>query len=122
MDMTKNMNNHWNKLRRRFPEELAGEGESINKENYESIYRLAPSIAKVPGLSIHFLRLAKEYSTGGMDPTTIATLAKAEESIQTAREKRMAPAKMFGLDKKMVGDIFEGSSIPIIPIGNPLGL
>lgn len=117
-DKTRNMKRHWDKLKTVFPEELAGENEKENLINFESIYSIAPSIAKVPGLSIHFLRMAKEYSTGGLDPSTIGTLAKAESDLASAREKGMLGAKLFGLDKKVVADMVDSSSIPTLPIGN----
>lgn len=117
-DKTRNMKKHWEKVKAKFPEELSGEDENQNFDNYESLYSLAPTIAKIPGLSIHFLRMAKEYSTGGLDPSTIGTLAKAESDLAAARERGFMGGKAFGLDKKQVADMVSSPSIPTIPLVN----
>lgn len=119
IDRTTNMRRHWSKIRELYPEELGGEEEDANKRNYEAIYRVAPTLAKIPQITIHYLRQAKDYATGGFDPSTIETLAKTEAAVQGARQKKYAPVKEVTPDAKAIGQLLESTapSIDTLPIG-----
>jgi len=119
VDRTANMRRHWDKLKAIFPEELAGDDSDVSKRNFEAIYRVAPTLAKIPQITIHYLRQAKDYSTGGFDPSTIETLAKTEAAVSGNRQKRLAPIREISLDPRSLGDMMSprASNIATLPIG-----
>ena len=117
-DRTANMRKHWNEVLALYPEELGGEREEQSKRNFEAIYRIAPSVAKIPPASIHYLRIANDYDTGGFDPSTIETLAKTEFQIAQARDKKYAPIKELRPDAKSIVEAMGASpDITTLPIG-----
>jgi len=117
LDRTTNMRRHWEKINALYPEEMDDNKEQ-NKRNYEAIYRVAPTLAKIPQITIHYLRQAKDYSTGGFDPSTIETLAKTEAAVSATQQKRFAPIRELTPDMRNLGDALGSSaSISTLPIG-----
>ena len=117
LDRGANMRRNWDKIQALYPEEL-GDNEEQNKRNYEAIYRIAPTLAKIPQITIHYLRQAKDYSTGGFDPSTIETLAKTEAAVSATRQKQYAPIKEITPDARSISDAFSAPpTIDTLPIG-----
>lgn len=118
-DRAANMRRYWEKIKNQYPDELGGEDAEKNKQNFEAIYKIAPTIAKIPQISIHYLRQARDYSTGGFDPSTIETLARTEASVGDSRRSKSAPVKEVSLDAKTIGEMYSPSSIDMatLPIG-----
>ena len=96
----------WNKLRSEYPE-LGGEGEEGNRRIFDSIYQVAPSVARTPGIVIPLIRQAKEYSTGGLDASTLRSLADIQQSNTDTRSLPLSVMKLFtpGLTMKDLANI-----------------
>lgn len=84
----------WHKLRTEYPE-LGGEAEEGSRRVFDAIYQVAPSVARTPGIVVPLIRQAKEYSTGGLDASTLKSLADIQGSHLDARSLPLSIMKIF---------------------------
>lgn len=89
-----NVTTAWNKIRDEYPE-LSGDSEEGARRVFEAIYTVAPSVARTPGIVVPLIRQAKEYSTGGLDPSTLKSLADIQSSHTSGRRLPLDIMKMF---------------------------
>lgn len=71
----------WLKVLAKYPQ-LADDPKS--KDNFEALAMLYPTLADNPEAIISALRIAQDYSTEGIDPNTLKTLADAERGVNDA--------------------------------------
>lgn len=74
----------WPQMLEKYPE--LSDNAQKNKEMFYMLNDLYPNLAKHPEAVISILRLAQDYSTGGVDPSTLMSLARAEGEISKARK------------------------------------
>jgi hypothetical protein len=79
---------NWIRLVERYPE-LANEDYSSNRQMFATLHELFPKLADKPEAIIGVMRIAKDYSTGGIDPATLQALARAQSDY--ANTMRQAP-------------------------------
>lgn len=103
----------WEKLLQHYPD--LAEDYQKNKSLFETIHDLYPSIAAHPEAIVSVIRLAKDYSTGGLDPSTLLSLAKTEAEITKKSPKPTAIDQAKGLStliESIDKSVQQSSSMP----------
>lgn len=73
-------NPRWKRLLQKFPEFGEGDQAETNREIFETIHDLSPTVSKNPTMAAQMLHAAREYGLPGLDINTAKTLADLEKS------------------------------------------
>lgn len=84
----------WRKIREKYPE-LGGDNEDSARRVFDAIYKVAPSVARTPGIVVPLIRQAKEYSTGGLDASTLKSLSDIQKAQMDARQLPLSIMRAF---------------------------
>lgn len=91
----------WERMIERYPE--LGENYKENKAMFMTISKMFPTVAENPEAAISVLRVAKDYSTGGIDVSTLSNLANVEKSLSGGAANATTPAKDLGMLMEIMG-------------------
>lgn len=92
----------WLKVLAKYPQ-LASDPKS--KDNFDTLAQLYPTLADHPEAIISALRIAQDYSTEGIDPNTLKTLADAERGVSQSYPGGGSEGKEYFNISKTISDI-----------------